>query len=56
MKFVTPHAPRICVAEAEKPHMGMRGEPFMNSTTGLEVTVWRMVSWALMGFSRSSPG
>src|SRR5450759_4259870 len=48
----TPQAFRICVADAEKPHMGICGEPFMYSTTGWEVTCSRMVSWALMGILR----
>src|SRR5450756_2192822 len=48
----TPQAFRICVADAEKPHMGICGEPFMYSTTGWETTCWRMVSWAFMGILR----
>ena len=50
-KFSTPHRCRIWVAVAEKPHMGICGEPFMKRTTGLEVTVLRILSWTLMGGS-----
>jgi hypothetical protein len=36
------------MARAENPHCGKFGVPFMKSTTGLEVTVWRMRSWVSM--------
>jgi hypothetical protein len=39
------------VAVAEKPHIGICGEPFMKRTTGFEVTVLLIFSWTLMGGS-----
>ena len=34
----TPCMPRICMLALEKPHCGVSGVPFMNSTTGDEAT------------------
>src|SRR5688500_19480934 len=45
----TPQALRTCTARAEKPHCGNCGVPFMNSTTGCDVTCCLMRSWVSMG-------
>src|SRR5580704_14175538 len=45
---LTPKWLRICTTVAEKPHCGKTGVPFMNSTTGLSVTCWRMRSCTVM--------
>src|SRR5690606_31522277 len=42
--LVTPDALSTWMARPEKPHCGNWAVPFMNSTTGLEVTVSRMKS------------
>src|SRR5574343_652258 len=40
-----PLALRICTARPEKPHIGNWAVPFMNSTTGLDLTRVSMRSW-----------
>lgn len=55
----TPWMSRTCTAALEKPHWGASGFPFMNKTTGVDVTAfWILLraSWVMYRRAKAADG